>query len=113
LTIVGPLQNLAGGTLTGGTWHVGNGIVQFPANISSNAADITIAGVTAHLENGAGTNAIEGLKVNLAGGTLTLGPGRLLALTRSFTNAGTIDVVNSATFSDLGAFTHTAGALMV
>jgi hypothetical protein len=109
VTVVGPLLNLAVGTLTGGTWQVSDGTLQLPSSITANAAAITIDGANARLENGAGSNALASLSANLAGGVLNLGPGDQLALSQAFSNAGTVQVASGATFSDIGPYTQTAG----
>ena len=113
ITIQGPLQNLAAGTLTGGTWEVSDGILQLPSDVTANAANIAINSPSAFFENGAGTNGLLILNANLATGTLTLGAGASLALTESFANAGTVDIANGATLSDIANYSQTGGITTV
>jgi Domain of unknown function (DUF4214)/SdrD B-like domain len=113
LTVLGPLVNLAAGTLTGGVWEVSNGILQLPSDVTNNAADISITGAGAHLDNGAGTNALQILGANLSAGTLTLGAGTSLALTESFANAGTVTIASGASLSDIGGYSQSSGQTTV
>ncbi len=113
LSFQGPLQNLAAGTLTLGTWEVSNGVLQLPSDIEANAAALVLGGSTGLVENGAGTNGLTGMSANLAGGTLTIGGDVKLALTEAFANAGTLDVSAGGSLTDIGGYTQSNGSTVV
>ena len=109
----GNLTNFAGTTLTGGSYTV-SGILQFNgANITTNAANITVNGTAAKIVNQTSVNAMLGFNSNLAAGKFTLsGNGSLTTTGGSFTNAGLFTVAAGSTFTVGGGtfnFTQTAG----
>ena len=73
--------NSGTGTLTGGNYVVA-GTLQFDnANITTNAANITLTGVAAKIVNQVGTNALLGFNTNAASGSFTLAGGQALVTT--------------------------------
>jgi RHS repeat-associated protein len=86
--------NLAGGTLTGGTWQAtGNGILRLlGSGIKTNAATIVLGGAGAHVYSDTGTtNAFAGPLTNT--GTINVQDGAALA-TASLTQQGQLNLSN-------------------
>ncbi len=101
ITTNGTLSNLAGGTLTGGTWEVDDGTtldVQFGGTISTDAASITLSGPNSALMVYApsptnGYAAIETTLATIAAtGTLSLLAGRSWAGSLAMTEAGLLQL---------------------
>ena len=122
LPLTGALTNLAGGTLTGGTYTVG-GTLKLPSSnggIVTNAANLTLTGTTAKILDGT-ANALAGFNKNT--GTLTLSSDAALTTASSnFTNTGTVDVAagqhvdggrNRYTYSQTAGQTTIDGTLAV
>ena len=84
--------NSGTGTLTGGTYVV-DGILEFDgANITTDAANITLSGSAAKIENSTNNgNALAGLNTIAAGGTFDI-IGITFTTIGNFTNNGTLDV---------------------
>jgi hypothetical protein len=84
-------------TLTGGTYIV-DGILKFDgASITTDAANITLSGASAKIENATGGNAITNLATIATGGTFDIIT-QSFTTTSNFTNNGTLDVGTSAKF---------------
>jgi hypothetical protein len=98
--------NYNSGTLTGGTYIV-DGILKFDgAAITTDAANITLSGAAAKIENGSGGNAITNLATIATGGTFDIIT-QSFTTTGNFTNNGTLDVGSGAKFIVLAADTLT------
>jgi hypothetical protein len=108
--VTGSLSNLAGGTLTGGTYNV-SGTLAVAGDISTNAANITLASSTASF------GALAGFNSNAAAGKFTLSGNANFSTTGgSFTNAGLFTVSAGSTFTVGGSgfnFTQTGGTTTV
>jgi hypothetical protein len=118
----GPFSNFNGstGTLTGGTYNVDGGTLQFGASGSSlttNAASITLSGSGAALLNPGGHNLLSGFTTNAATGSFALASGASLTTAGgSLTNAGTFNIGTGSTFTVGGGtfnYTQTGGATTV
>ena len=85
----GPLTNLSGTTLTGGTFQVQT-TLQIPgADIHTNAAILILDGVSSNISrDGQRTDALANLTANTADGRITIRNGRALTTGGSFDNAG-------------------------
>ena len=97
------LGNLAGGTLTGGTWQaLSNGTVLFgDGSVSKLAATIDLEGSGSTLRSGTGSSlqTIEQtLTQILSGGTLEVGEARGYTTGNALSLAGTLDLENGGTF---------------
>jgi hypothetical protein len=87
-TITTLVDNLSGGTLTGGTWIVNDGaVLQLPGDVSANAAELRLAG-TAVIENPSNASALEGLSSNT--GIVRLVDGAAFPLAAALSNSGTL-----------------------
>ncbi len=107
----GPFNNFNSttSTLTGGTYNVNGGTLQFDnANIITNAANIILTGAASKIVNGTGVNALTHFAVNTAAGSFTLGPGRNFTTAGNFTNNGTLTVGSGDTFRVSGSLTNFA-----
>jgi hypothetical protein len=76
LDVLGPFANLAGGTLTGGSYLLHGTLRHTGAGIRSIAADVTLAGTGAFIRNGSQQSLLDTLDVVAAGGRLTVAEGR-------------------------------------
>ena len=94
-------------TLTGGTYVV-DGILEFDgASITTDAANITLSGASAKIENSVGsTNALMNLNTIASGGTFDIIT-QTFTTTGNFTVDGTLDVGASSKFVVLAADTLT------
>jgi hypothetical protein len=108
--VTGSLSNLAGGTLTGGTYNV-SGTLAVAGDIATNAANITLASSSASF------GALAGFNTNAAAGKFTLsGDANFSTTGGSFTNAGLFTVSTGSTFTVGGSgfnFTQTGGTTTV
>jgi hypothetical protein len=103
-TVGGPFNNLAVGTLTGGTCNV-TGTIELGNSITTNAATMTLTGTAAEILNSTtSTNALSAIASNNATGTLSLQSGQALATTASFSNSGKTTVGLSSSFTVGGAY---------
>jgi hypothetical protein len=105
----GNLTNFASNTLTGGTYLV-SGTLQFNgANIVNNSATITLTGASSKIVDQTSANGLANFANNT--GSFTLAAGRTLTTAGSFTNSGTMTILNGTTFTVGGAgnFTQTGG----
>ena len=95
-------------TLTGGTYNAFSGTIQLSqantgtgAVIATNAATILLDGASANIADGGGNDILQGFfTTNAAAGNFTIQNGRNLTSSSSdFTNAGTMTVGASSTFT--------------
>jgi RHS repeat-associated protein len=109
--------NFSGGTLTGGTWQAAaNSTLRIVgANITTNAANLTIDGAGSHIySDSATTNALAGLGAIAAGSSLALQNGATESSTAaSFSNAGALTVGANSVLTLAGGFTQSAGSTAV
>jgi len=109
----GPFNNFANNTLTGGTYNVNGGTLQFDnANIVTNAANIILAGSGSQIVNGSNANALAGFATNAVGGVFTLGAGRSFTTGANFTNNGTLTIGSGDTFKVAGSLTNFASSTL-
>ncbi|MCC6950054.1 MAG: hypothetical protein IT433_01270 [Phycisphaerales bacterium] len=102
------VSNISSNQLTGGTYRVGGGSIDFTGTtILTNAATVE------YLAGPGSFTAFDSLTTNAATGTLNVGAGRLLTKPGSLTNQGTIGLANTAGLDVSGSFvndsTFTAG----
>ena len=105
----------ADGTLTGGTYLV-LGTLEFDnANIVTNAANITLSGSTAIIEDQNGNNALANFAANTTTGIFTVESGQGLTTSVAFSNAGKFTIGTGSTFSVNGTnrYAQTAGTTTV
>jgi hypothetical protein len=101
----GNLTNFSGGTLTGGTYNL-TGALQFNgANITSNAANLTLTGTSARIIDQSSNNGLANFATNASTGKFTLNGNRTFTTGGSFTNAGLFTVVSGSTFTVGGSGT--------
>jgi hypothetical protein len=100
LTLNGPVVQVAGNTLTGGTWIVDSyGQINIPgANITTNAATIILYGANTSFP------AITAMTANT--GTFELENGAKFTTAGDFTNTGTVDVGGASTLTIQGNYTQ-------
>ena len=88
LFVNGPLANLSGGTLSGGTWQIAsNGTLRLQSGgITTNAAVLVLDGPGANILTGAGgtNDALVGLVQNALNGDLSILNGRMLSTAGDF-----------------------------
>ncbi len=114
--VTGTLTNLSAGTLTGGTYTVGGTMQLASANggITTNAANLTLAGTTAKIMDGA-SNALAGFNNNT--GTFALSTGaKLTTAASNFTNSGTVTIGSGTTLTVGGtgnSYNQSAGTTTV
>jgi len=106
--------NLSSGTLTGGTYQV-TGTLQIPADITSNAGNITLTGTSSRILDPSSENALAGLTTNAVKGSFTLAGNQNLTTSGAFSNAGTMKVSTGSTFTvgGSGSYTQTGGKTTV
>lgn len=112
--IGGALDNVSGGTLTGGTYQITGTLQAAGLNIVTNAADLTLSGGSAKVLNSTtSANGLANLAVNAAAGTLILANAQSFTSAGAFKNAGGISIGAGSTFKTGGsaAFTQTAGQI--
>jgi hypothetical protein len=114
LTVEAPFNSLSEtGTLSSGTYAV-TGTLGLPAAIVSNAANITLAGASAEIQNTASSsNALGAIASNSATGVLSLQNGQSLTTTTALMNAGKITVGATSSFDLGGRYTQAAGTTTV
>jgi len=113
LSVVGPLTNWNGATLTGGTFAALNGTIAFTgAHVIDNAATIVLSGANSALRDTSGNDGLRGLAANLAGGSLTVTEGRTLTTPGAFSNGGQLVIGPGGTVDVGGGFTQTASAAL-
>ena len=98
----GALTNFNSGTntLTGGTYNINGGELEFVgANIVNNAADIILTGAGAQIVNSSNSaNALTNFATNAAGGIFQLGASHSFTTAGDFTNNGLLIVGAGDTF---------------
>ncbi len=109
LTIAGTFTNLAGGTLTGGTFQVA-GVLQLPGTLTTNATTLTLDGPDVQVTDLAGNDLLAGLTANSS--NLTVRNGAYLAIGGTFTNSGTLAVASASIVILFGAFNQTAAGTL-
>ncbi|HEV3080665.1 MAG TPA: hypothetical protein VGY66_12835, partial [Gemmataceae bacterium] len=113
------LTNLSGGTLTGGTWiaFANSTLRGFSSGITTDAASILLSGAGANLYTGASgtTDALAGLSSVTSVGSFTVQNGRNFTTAAGFSNAGSLTVGATSTFTvtSPGAYTQSAGLTVV
>jgi hypothetical protein len=102
------INNLSGGTLTGGAWWSGElfggqaaGAIKLPGNITTNASDIELIGSGAQILNATNTSALSGFTTNIGSFAVMKAA--------SFTTGGSLTNDNAAGLSEDG-LTITEGA---
>ena len=111
----GPFANFSGTTLTGGTYLV-TGTLQFDnAKIVTNAANITLNGLSSKIVDQSGRDSLATLASNAAAGNLTVANGHSLTTTSPFSNAGSLLIAKGSTFDVAGVnnYTQTGGKTTV
>ena len=109
LDITGPFNNFNSttNTLTGGSYNVNGGTLQFDnANIVTNAAKITLTGAASQIVSNTNANALANFATNAAGAVFTLGAGRSFTTAGNFTNNGALVVGSGDTFKVSGRLTN-------
>ena len=101
--------NYAAGTLTGGTWRMAGGVVQFPgADIVTNAADIVIENAGSRMLNSTtGLDALRNLATTTTAGSFTVQNTSGFVSTGALTNSGTT-TIDATSFVGVGT-TPTTG----
>ncbi len=98
------LLNFSAGTLTGGTWSVGdNSTMNFGSSITTNNANITLDGASSSFA------AINPLESNL--GLFSITNGRNFSSVGSLTNSGTINIGSLSTLTVLDRIDNAAGLI--
>jgi hypothetical protein len=108
------LANLAGATLTGGTWVAGDGTMCFlGGSIATNAATISLFGYNSRLtttdNTGATIDALGSLTANAAAGTLDIVVAAI-TITGDFTNSGALILERLGTLTISGNFSQASTA---
>jgi hypothetical protein len=106
------LANYSAGTLTGGTWEVGNGAAWhvYGFDLTTNAANLSVSGAGTEILDSNGNNALAGLTTNTATGHLTVGAGYSLTVQGNFQNAGILEIAGALSIQ--GNYTQTAAAAL-
>jgi len=104
-------------TLTGGTYNVNGGTLQFDsANIVTNAADIILTGAGSQIISNTSANALANFATNAAGGVFQLGAGRSFTTSApgggNFTNNGALIIGGGDTFKVAGSLSNFAGTTL-
>ena len=102
-------------TLTGGTYNVDGGTLQFTnANIVTNAANITLSGPTAQIVSNTNANALANFATNAATGVFTLSGGSNFTTggTGNFTNLGALVIGGTDTFKVSGNLNNFANSAL-
>jgi hypothetical protein len=100
--------NATSGTLTGGTYLVLNGTLQFDgANIETNAAKIVLSGPQSQIINQTGGNGLANFATNTTSGIFTLMNDPNFSTSVAFSNAGKVLISQGSTFTVGGANSYT------
>jgi len=112
--LAGAFSNFSGSILTGGTYLV-TGTLQFNnANIATNAATVVLNGTASRIIDGSGNDALKNFATNASTGGFTIQNGRnFTAANAAFTNAGTLAVGASSTFTAPVSYTQTGGVTVL
>ena len=112
MNVEGTMTNLSKGALTGGTYNV-SGMLDLPASIVTNNANITLNGAGAQIYDAFDSvNALAGFTTN-GKATLMLQNGASLTTTANVSNKGTITVGAGSSLTTGGTFTQTAKTVTV
>jgi hypothetical protein len=106
----------ANGTLTGGSYSITNGTLQFDnANIVTNAAKIILNGAQSRIIDQNGADGLANFASNASTGSFTLIGGRNFATSGAFSNAGSLTISKGSSFTVGGTanYTQTAGTTTV
>ena len=107
--------NSSNGTLTGGTYLV-LGTLEFDnANIVTNAANITLSGPTAIIEDQKGDNGLSNFAANASAGSITVESGQNLTTSVAFSNAGKLTIASGSAFTvgGMNSYAQTLGTTTV
>jgi len=108
LVFAGPITQLPGSVLTGGTWQVGpNGRLDIPtaSNITTNQGAVILDGANSRFDR------IDALADNQ--GTFSLRNGRQFTSAASLANSGTLTVGAGSSLAVGGAYNQTAGTTTI
>jgi hypothetical protein len=109
LSLSGALANLAGTTLSGGSYLLTGTFAVAGANIATNAAAITLNGPGAKFADTNGADALAHLADNAAGGSLTLSNGRALATGGDLRDEGALTLGPGTTLAPGGDLIQASG----
>ncbi len=113
LVVSGLFRNFSGNALVGGEYLVQGTFRFLGANIVTNAANVTLDGPSAAIEDPGGSDAFANLARNARGGSLALIGGRDLTVAGPFTNSGTLVASSGSTFAVANnAFTNSFGGVL-
>ena len=113
LVVSGLFRNFSGNALVGGEYLVQGTFRFLGANIVTNAADVTLDGPSAAIEDPGGSDAFANLARNARGGSLAFIGGRDLTVAGPFTNSGTLVASSGSTFAVANnAFTNSFGGVL-
>jgi len=104
--------NATSGTLTGGTYLVQNGTLQFDgANIVTNTAKIVLSGPQSQIINKTGGNGLANFATNTTSGIFTLMNDPNFGTSVAFSNAGKVLISKGSTFTvgDANSYTQKSG----
>jgi len=108
------LTNFSGTTLTGGTYRLYGGTLQFNGDILTNAANITLSGTPSQIIDASSHNALANFATNAAMASFILQGGQnLTTAAANFTNSGYLSVGAGSTFAvNGGSFTQKSSGLL-
>ena len=108
----GNLTNFSGTTLTGGTYTVGGKLQFNGANIVTNAASITLSGVSSKIVNQTAADGLANFATNASTGSFTISGGRNFTTAGNFTNNGSLTVGTGSKFIVNGNLTNFSGTTL-
>ncbi len=103
------LQNLSGGTLTGGSYLVVAALRFDGGDLVTNAASLTLDGPSASVQKSGGADGLANFSVNASDGSLSLVHGANLALSHALSNAGSIEIHDTSRLDANGGFAQSDG----
>jgi len=104
----GALLNFSGTTLTGGTYNI-SGILEFGksgTSVVTDAANISLTGSAAEIEDFAGQNVLTDLATITSAGSFTLSSGANFTTVGNFTDNGKLTVNSGSKFVVTGSLTN-------
>ncbi len=104
LSLSGGLSNISADTLSGGIFVVNAGLKILNARIVTNAANMTVGGISSALMDTTGRNLLQDLTANR--GVLSFENGAAFSAGAPFSNTGTLSVGTGSTFSTAGGLTN-------
>jgi hypothetical protein len=109
---VGSLTQISGGSLTAGTYvlDVNLSLSGATQNITTNAANLTLAGGT--IENANSTSALAGLASNTGSLTIAGTSNNVTTTAASFSNTGTLTIDAGNSFGAAGGLTQISGSTL-